>query len=225
MTLEVGPRAQTISIIDDEGARAKDLWDAIDRLHTSSNEQTIPNPMREPESLESKEGSKWEEHLNRFHDILGSLASLEKAIPEHEKSPKLIRTLPEHIAPLAMVSTNMKFDLINAVQTEISRRYSKGSVSNNVAIPKKRQCLLAGISFLANVLSEDASQNLVVVEVGLKMLDLWQQQPLVQRLLLWSRQVTKARSTTVSGTNFPWSWSKRRKSLRTTNMSLHIIQF
>ena len=104
-----------------------------------SNEQAAINLYQELESLEYKNDGNWETRLNKFHEILGKLASLGKPVPDDQKISKLIRTLPDHLAPLAMISSHMNFEnLVNAVETEISRRKmrkSEGSKSN-VSIPK-----------------------------------------------------------------------------------------
>jgi len=139
LTLDSGPMAQTSSIIDDEDKTAKDLWDSLSALYTTSNEQTVINLMQELENLEYKEDGNWEVHLNKFHEILGKLASLGKPIADQEKVSKLIRTLPDHFSPLAMVSSQMSYEqLVNAVETEISRCRMKKNEKNQgaVNIPK-----------------------------------------------------------------------------------------
>lgn len=129
--------AQTSSIIDDDNGTAKDLWEAIASLYTTSNEQTVLNLMNELEQLEFNEQDSWETHLNKFHDILGRFAALRKAIPDTEKSSKRISTLPGHFALLAMVSNNMSFqDLINAVQTELTRNRMKQGSRIDIGIPR-----------------------------------------------------------------------------------------
>lgn len=136
-TIAVGPMAQVSSIIDDDKGTAKELWDALAKIYTTSNEQTVINLVQELETLEFKDGSSWEEHLNKFHLILGKLAALDKPVPTDEKSSKLIRTLPKHFAPLAMVSSKMTFEeLVNAIQTEVSRRKSRNANKGTVNVPK-----------------------------------------------------------------------------------------
>ena len=147
LALGTGPMAQTSQIIDNEDATAKDLWDAISSLYTMSNEQAVINLMQELESLEYKNDGNWETHLNKLHEILGKLASLGKPVPDDQKISKLIRTLPDHFAPLAMISWHMNFEnFVNAVETEISRRKmrkSEGSKSN-VSIPKANNAVKSG---------------------------------------------------------------------------------
>lgn len=56
LTLANGPMAQISNIIDDDDRSAKDLWDALARLYTALNEQTVINLLQELETLMYKEG-------------------------------------------------------------------------------------------------------------------------------------------------------------------------
>lgn len=71
------------------------------------------------------------EHLDRFHEILNKFASLDKVVPGDDKSSKLIRTLPENFAPIAMLEEKTSFeDLFDVVETDVSRRELKPSDRN-----------------------------------------------------------------------------------------------
>lgn len=51
-TIEVGPMAQVSSIIDSDEGTASELWDALAKLYTTSNEQTVIKLVQELEKLE-----------------------------------------------------------------------------------------------------------------------------------------------------------------------------
>jgi len=149
ITLYLGdaPLAQLSEIVDDEESNAKDLWEAVAKLYTSSNSQAVINLQRELESLSLTDTSQWERHLQKFHEILGKIAAYGVAITEEEKSSKLLRTLPESFAPLAMVaeSSGMTFDrIIATVESEISRRDKRSGTPKPIPIPKANTMREAG---------------------------------------------------------------------------------
>lgn len=55
LTLESGTMAQTSATIDDDETWAKDLWEAIAALYSTSNEKTVLRFMHELAELELKE--------------------------------------------------------------------------------------------------------------------------------------------------------------------------
>lgn len=64
--------------------------------------------------------------FNKFHDILSKVASLNKAFPSEEKSYKLIRTIPEHFASIAIISSKLSYEeLLKTTATKICRRKFK----------------------------------------------------------------------------------------------------
>lgn len=85
---------RTSSIIEDNDAPERNLWDALEWLYIASNEQKVINRMQELETLEFKERKNWEEHLKKFHDTLSKFLLLEKNTTEEKKKSKLKRNLP-----------------------------------------------------------------------------------------------------------------------------------
>ena len=63
--------------------------------------------------------------MNSFTDILGKLPTYDDEMPDDEKASKLIRTLPNSFAPLAMIQTVESIDvkrLVTVVQSKLARR-------------------------------------------------------------------------------------------------------
>ena len=64
-------------------------------------------------------------HVETFHRLVEKFSSYKKPTSEEEKASKLIRTLPDRFAPIAMVAetSNLSFHrIVASVQAEISRR-------------------------------------------------------------------------------------------------------
>ena len=138
LTLADGPMAQVSAIVDDDNRTAKDLWDALDRIYRMSNSQMVINIERELEKLTFIKDTEWESHIEKFHRLVGKLASYDKPITEEEKASKLIRSLPERFSPIAMVaeSSNMPFErIVASVKAEISRRQDKEQVESKTTQP------------------------------------------------------------------------------------------
>lgn len=138
LTLGSSPLAQLSDIIDDDERTAKELWDAVIKLYTTSNAQAIINLEQELEGLRFDDGQSWEKHTDNFHNILGKLSSYDSAIKEEDKASKLLRTLPESFAPLAMVAQTNDLSLekvIAAVEGELSRRKMKTSEARRPSNP------------------------------------------------------------------------------------------
>lgn len=94
--------------------------EALPNLYTPSNEQTTTNFQQELNDLNFKIDDKLENNLNKFYDILGKLASYVKSLDDKDKKENNIRSLPEHVSPLAMFSEIFK-ELITAIHTEFFR--------------------------------------------------------------------------------------------------------
>ena len=136
LSLGTSPLAQLAELIDDDDKTAKQLWDALAKLHTTSNAQLIINLQHELENLSYKDGEVREKHLEIFNDIIGKLESYDKKVEYNES--KLIRTLPESFEPFAMItnSVGMSFDkLLVAIEGEISRRKRHKISSVNISNP------------------------------------------------------------------------------------------
>lgn len=125
LSLGSGPLAQFNANIDDDERTAKELWDAISTLYTSSNTQVIINLQSELDRPQFKDGGNWEKGVDKFNEIPGKIASYDAPVSREEKASKLIKCLPESFAPLAWfseASNNITYDrLLVIVSGEFSR--------------------------------------------------------------------------------------------------------
>jgi len=90
-----------------------------------SNAQAILILRTALENLMFIDDGDWDVHVNYFSDILNKFAAYEAEIPDEEKAPKLIRTLLNSFAPLALIQTVKCMDakrLVTAVRSDIARR-------------------------------------------------------------------------------------------------------
>ncbi len=84
--------------------RAKELWDELARLHTTTSTQAILNLKQELDSLVFDEKKNFVVHVNTFVAICDELSSYGEEIDAKEKSSKLMRSLPPSLSELAMVT-------------------------------------------------------------------------------------------------------------------------
>lgn len=70
LTLGAGPIAPTSSMIEGNVMSAKYFWDALRRFYKASKEQSVISLYQEIEGLTFNKEPSWEDHLNRFHEIL-----------------------------------------------------------------------------------------------------------------------------------------------------------
>lgn len=124
LTLSDGPLAQIRTIVDDDERTAKDLWTELDKVYRMSNTQMVINIERELETMSFEKDEDWEKHVETFHRLISKLASYDKPVSADTKVSKLLRTLPQRFAPIAMVaeSSSVPFEkIIASVKAEISR--------------------------------------------------------------------------------------------------------
>ena len=109
---------------------AKELWDELARAYSTSNAQAIINLERQLEELSFDDKGDWQKHINSFHELTGELDSNGSVITSDQKKFKLMRTLPDSLAPIAMIAntTQMDFDgMVDSVQAELARRRASSS--------------------------------------------------------------------------------------------------
>jgi len=138
LSLGSGPLAQLSNLVDNDDRNAKELWEAIARLYTTSNTQILINLQSELDQLRFKDGENWEKHVEKFNEVLGKLASYDSPVAEDEKASKLIKTLPESFAPLAMFSeaSEISYDrLCVVVAGELSRRKNASGAPSSATPP------------------------------------------------------------------------------------------
>ena len=107
------------------------------RIFTTSNTQSILKIRNELDRLAFEDGGDWDLHVSKFLGIIGRLATYDEEVPEKEKTTKLIRTLPESLCTIAMMSYANDFDfdrLVNVVSAELSRRKSRSKPSTEKPI-------------------------------------------------------------------------------------------
>ena len=127
-------------MIDDDNVTAKELWDELERIYTSSNAQTILNLRQELDNLRFEDGERWDSHVNKFMELLSKLATYDEKLSEKEKASKLLRSLPESFGGFAMIAQLQDLELerlFQGMQAEISRRLNlSGSSSRVDDVPK-----------------------------------------------------------------------------------------
>ena len=97
LTLVAGPLSQVSAIDDNDDQSAKVLWNEWENLYNTSNAQAILNLLDELENLKFDEQGDFEVHLNKFHSILGKLASFEAHVREDEKASDCFALYPNHL--------------------------------------------------------------------------------------------------------------------------------
>lgn len=114
----------------------------MSKLYKSSKNQMFINlqqelKLQELEDLQFKMDEKFDDHLNKFYDILGKLGSYDKTMDEEDKKARMIRTLPEQFPPIAMLAGKMSFEeLTTEVQTELSRLHFVKETKAQFHVPK-----------------------------------------------------------------------------------------
>ena len=109
---------------------AKELWDELARAYSTSNAQAIINLERQLKELSFDDKGDWQKQINSFHELTGKLASHGSVLTSDQKKFKLMRTLPDSLAPIAMIAntTQMDFDgMVDSVQAELARRRASSS--------------------------------------------------------------------------------------------------
>lgn len=93
LTLGSWPLSQIISIIYVDSRTAKELWDSLSKLFSTSNSQSPSTSMSSRISVSRK--MTIGNPMQKFFEITGKLSEYEFSVKEEEKSSKLLRTLPE----------------------------------------------------------------------------------------------------------------------------------
>lgn len=86
------------------------------------------------DKLHYKEGASWDDHVNKFTELLNKLATYDGELSEKEKASKLLRSIPESFNGFVMISQpqELKFErVIKAMHAKISRCQSVKSSSLN----------------------------------------------------------------------------------------------
>lgn len=117
--------SQTRTFIDDDDRTAKELWEELERIYTTTSAQAIQNLHQRLDALVYDEKKDWNDHISTFLSICGELATYDAELSDADKVSKLIRSLPPSFSALAMVShlTSTSFDNVKiAVAAELERR-------------------------------------------------------------------------------------------------------
>lgn len=112
-------------LVDEDDKTAKELWDELARIHTTSSTQKIANLHQKLDNLMYDESTNFDKHISNFLSIIDELASLDQLIQESDKATKLIRSLPPSFDALAMATSvnKLNFDeLVTAIHANIERR-------------------------------------------------------------------------------------------------------
>ena len=93
LVLSLGPDAisQTRRIIDDDEKSAKDLWDELNRIYTTTSGQAVQNLRQKLDSLVYDENKSWNDHVSSFLRICEELATYDEEITEDEWRQRLDR--------------------------------------------------------------------------------------------------------------------------------------
>lgn len=104
LSLGDNPLAKERTIVNDDDRTAEELWSSIEKIYTASNTQDILNIRQEMDDIRYKEGSGWDEHLNKFTELLSKLATYDEQLSDKDKASKSLRTLLESFCGFAMIA-------------------------------------------------------------------------------------------------------------------------
>ena len=119
------PLTKVLHLVDDENVTAKTFWKELEKIYTASNAQSILNLRQEIDDLHYEGGKSWDNHVNKFTELLSNLATNDEELNDNKKASKLLRTLPETFSGFAMITQVQELELerlIQAMHAEISRR-------------------------------------------------------------------------------------------------------
>lgn len=74
--------AKTGHIVDDDSKTAKDLWEALVNMYTTTNAQAILNLRTLLDGLKYDDKTKFEKHMERFRHLCEQLATYNVTVPE-----------------------------------------------------------------------------------------------------------------------------------------------
>lgn len=127
LSLGTGRVARLGELGDSSYHTAKELWEKFANLYTTANTQVLINLQRKLDRPKFREADDWDHHVENFNVLLGKLASYDAPFSNSEKASKLVKTIPESLAPLALFSEvgNIPYDkLFVTVAREVSHRKS-----------------------------------------------------------------------------------------------------
>ena len=79
------PLAKIRRLVDDENLTAKTLWKELEKIYTASNAQSILNIRQEIDDLHYEEGKSWNNHFNKFTELLSKLATYDEELNDMKK--------------------------------------------------------------------------------------------------------------------------------------------
>lgn len=142
------PFSKILLLIDDNAKSAKELWDELEKNYNARMPTQSSTSVKRSANCVSRKPTAvgWEEHVNKFMDLLGKLATYDEKLSDNatlnlyrynDKGSKLLRTLPESFNGFEIIGQVQELKVekvVKAMQAEISRRKSiKGSPSNDVS--------------------------------------------------------------------------------------------
>ena len=95
LSLGSTPAAAVTTTIDDDDKTAKDLWDELRKLYTTSNTQQIMNIAQKLEGFWLKDETQFNQHMNQLRELVDKLASFGYRLEEHLLVQYLLRSIPK----------------------------------------------------------------------------------------------------------------------------------
>lgn len=96
--------AQARLMTDDDDKSAKELWDELARIYTTSSFQTVQNLIYKLDTLVFDDKKDWNEHVATFLAICVELTAYDHDIPSKDMAEKLLRSFPNALNSVATVS-------------------------------------------------------------------------------------------------------------------------
>lgn len=116
--------------MEDKEKYAKDLWEELAKLYTTTNTQAIINLMQKFEALRFKDVGDFSHHISSMRELADKLAYYVKKLAEADKVQYLLKLLPESFSASAQVPKfvpDLDFDKLEiAIRTEVVRRKITG---------------------------------------------------------------------------------------------------
>lgn len=126
LSIGTSAMAKTGEIIDDRKRTAKELWDKLSALYTTTNAQAKINLKQKLESLRFDDKKDFNAHVNRFQEICDELAAYGERIEDSRLVQILLKSLPpsfDTMAQSAAFQDDLSFSRVEqAIRTEIERR-------------------------------------------------------------------------------------------------------
>lgn len=77
--------SQTRAVIDDDQKTAKDLWEELERMCSTTSAQAIQNLHQRLDALVFDEKKDWNDHISTFLSICGGLATCDAELTDSDK--------------------------------------------------------------------------------------------------------------------------------------------